>query len=238
MEPDFVCAAGIDVETGRHVRPIQNRRLRVVDCATLGGPYDIGTVLEFSRTRARPEPPEVEDHEYMVQALQPVGRLAAEEFWNVLVVAAGDRLQKIFGRELRRVRDTCATARGRGIASLGCVWPTQIVDIAVSRRRDLFGEHDSIRIELMMARSRFRFPVTDLRLFQLDEQRVNWMVNQPALDSITGRIQRNVPVILSVGLSRAWQRRGETGPRHWLQVNNIHLADDPLWSVAPDSTHR
>jgi len=32
-----------------------------------------------------------------------------------------------------------------------------------------------------------------------------------------------------LGLTRPWRKRGDTAERHWLQVNNIHLRDDPLW---------
>lgn len=237
MSPDLICAAGIDLNTGRHVRPLQNRRLRYRDTASNGGSYDIGAILEFERTRPRHHPPEVEDHEYMLHNLVPQGRLSAEEFWTVLSASAKERLQDIFGSELRRIGDSCATERGTGIASLGCVWPSQIIGFSVRRFREAFGDRDSIRIELLIGRHRFVFPVNDLRLYRLDDQLVNWVVNQPMLNSVSSRIQRNVPVILSVGLSRPWQRSLDDAPRHWLQVNNVHLADDPLWSVVPKTDH-
>jgi hypothetical protein len=46
---------------------------------------------------------------------------------------------------------------------------------------------------------------------------------------VQGRIEAGVEVILSVGLTRAWRKQNDTAERHWLQVNNIHLKDDPLW---------
>lgn len=45
------------------------------------------------------------------------------------------------------------------------------------------------------------------------------------------RIQRGVAVILSVGLARAFQVSGDTARRHWLQVNDLHLEDDPAWKA-------
>ena len=45
------------------------------------------------------------------------------------------------------------------------------------------------------------------------------------------RIKRGVGVILSVGLARAFQVSGDTARRHWLQVNNLHLEDDPAWKA-------
>jgi len=38
-------------------------------------------------------------------------------------------------------------------------------------------------------------------------------------------MQRGTPVILSIGLTRSWQKPGDTKEWHWLQVNNIHLKD-------------
>ena len=35
-----------------------------------------------------------------------------------------------------------------------------------------------------------------------------------------------------VGLARAFRAQGDTQSRHWLQVNNIHLEDDPVWTQA------
>jgi hypothetical protein len=46
---------------------------------------------------------------------------------------------------------------------------------------------------------------------------------------VAARLQRGVDLILSVGLARAWRRDEGEPYRHWLQVNNLHLADDPLW---------
>ena len=45
------------------------------------------------------------------------------------------------------------------------------------------------------------------------------------------RIHGGVRVILSVGLARAFQVSGDTARRHWLQVNNLYLEDDPAWKA-------
>jgi hypothetical protein len=41
-------------------------------------------------------------------------------------------------------------------------------------------------------------------------------------------------VILSVGLTRPFRKWGDSEERHWLQVNNIHLEDDPLWQLGEE----
>jgi hypothetical protein len=38
-------------------------------------------------------------------------------------------------------------------------------------------------------------------------------------------------VILGVGLTRAFQREQNGPGRHWLQVNNIHFEDQPIWRL-------
>jgi hypothetical protein len=52
------------------------------------------------------------------------------------------------------------------------------------------------------------------------------------------RLKSGVEAILSVGLTRPWQKWGDTAERHWLQVNNIHLKDDPLWQLRGTPANR
>jgi hypothetical protein len=35
--------------------------------------------------------------------------------------------------------------------------------------------------------------------------------------------------VLSVGLTRKFRSSDQYEPRHWLQVNNIHIQEDPAW---------
>ena len=67
--------------------------------------------------------------------------------------------------------------------------------------------------------------VTDLRLYKDDQ-----VTPRPELvGQIAARIAKGARVIVAVGLSRPWQKLDDTAERHWLQVNNIHLEDDPAW---------
>ena len=69
--------------------------------------------------------------------------------------------------------------------------------------------------------------VTDLRLYEDDYQTPRYGVVQDAAT----RIGKGVPVIVGVGLTQPWQKPGDTQSRHWLQANNIHLGDDPVWRL-------
>ena len=63
--------------------------------------------------------------------------------------------------------------------------------------------------------------VTDLRLYNDDLM----TPDQDAVNEVSRAIRRGAGVILSVGVGRPHPPKT---PRHWLQVNNIHLKSDPL----------
>jgi hypothetical protein len=62
-----------------------------------------------------------------------------------------------------------------------------------------------------------------------DNEHDHWAVDATAIQDVQRRIRAGVPVILSVGLARAYQVTNDTEERHWLQVNGVHLGDDPVW---------
>jgi len=43
-------------------------------------------------------------------------------------------------------------------------------------------------------------------------------------------LARGVPVIVSVGVTRAFAVHEGEPALHWLQINNLHLEDDPAWA--------
>ena len=68
--------------------------------------------------------------------------------------------------------------------------------------------------------------VTDLRLFGSD----HISVNETMVERADRRLQGSGPFLLGVGLGRAFAPRSEKGSaRHWLQVNNIHFEENPIW---------
>ena len=69
--------------------------------------------------------------------------------------------------------------------------------------------------------------VTDLRLYEKDGR----TPRRDLVQSVQKRLEAGVETILSVGLTRPWQKRGDDAERHWLQLNNIHLEDNPLWQL-------
>jgi hypothetical protein len=97
---------------------------------------------------------------------------------------------------------------------LGCLVPKQRPSLYVDQR-------GAIRIALETA----NLSVADLRLYERDHR----TPRRDVVTSVRRRIQAGVEVILSVGLTRPWRKQEDSAERHWLQVNNVHLQDDPLW---------
>ena len=65
MQPGYFCAAGVDPETGKHVRPVLRRgRLTIDLLSTNGGPFDVGSVLDLGSTTGTGRAPELEDHRF------------------------------------------------------------------------------------------------------------------------------------------------------------------------------
>ena len=69
--------------------------------------------------------------------------------------------------------------------------------------------------------------VTDIRLYQADHV----APNTDLVARIERRLNSDTGVILSVGLTRPFASSPDLPPMHWLQVNNIHLNDDPTWQL-------
>ena len=70
--------------------------------------------------------------------------------------------------------------------------------------------------------------VTDIRLY--GEDHVTPVAER--VQTVQARVARGVDVILAVGLTRPFSSNPSLPPVHWLQVNAIHLADDPAWRLA------
>lgn len=220
MQEGFFCVAGLDVRTARHVRPLlPNEMLRVELLRREGGPFEVAHRLDLGRTRFAGTSPEVEDCFFRRRELVVRGRETPEAFWQRLLPVARSTLHEVFGEDLQPSGRTCATEAGRGRASLGCLRLAETPSIAIDSFGNLRARFDDGTFSVSVR-------VTDIRFYEGDHTTVRAAV----VADVDRRLQRGVGVILSVGLSRAWQKPGDTVPRHWLQVNNLHLEDDPTWA--------
>jgi len=226
MRAPHVCVAGIDVETQRHVRPVLPgvQQLTTALLRPHGGPFDIAVEVDLGRTSDAARQPEVEDRIFERVRAKTVRTLSDIEFWTLLNAAASRRLKEVFGNDLRPVGATsCGVSEGCGTASLGCLIPANRPRLSVRARQ---GKPAQIRIWATDGELNLDLSVTDVRLYQAD---LATPVRQVVRD-IDRRMRRGVAVILSVGLTRPFATSPEYSPVHWLQVNNIHLEDKPVWS--------
>jgi len=220
MMKGYICAAGIDEETGEHVRPVlPGMRLRADLLEERGGPFNMAALVDLGRTDPCGNAPETEDVEFHPAVAARVRILSGEEFWKLLRSVSESCLGDVFGSELERVGNTLAIQQGRGVVSLGCIAPRRAPTLAIDR-------FERIRALVADGESYYDLPVTDLRLYENDHQ----SPRETVVADIGERLARGVPVIVSVGVTRAFAAREGEAALHWLQVNNLHLEDDPGWS--------
>ena len=142
-------------------------------------------------------------------------------YWGALEGAAQQDLGDIFGPALELWDESGTVDVGEGRASLGCLAP--------ERQPWLYVDHrGTVRMVLDYLIPSIDLSVTDLRLYERD----NKTPRRDLVQGVQRRLESGVEAILSVGLTRPFRKWGDTEERHWLQINNIHLKDDPMWQLA------
>jgi hypothetical protein len=219
MQPGYFCVAGLD--TLRHIRPVLRRgRLTTDLLRPNGGPFDVGSVVYLGSTISAGHPPELEDRRFDLARARWLFDEDPADFWDTLHRVARESLAEIFGPALELWDESGTVDVGEGSSSLGCLRPEKQPWLYIDHR-------GTVRLVLDYLIPSVDLSVNDLRLYETDGR-------TPRRDLIAGvqkRLESGVGVILSVGLTRPFQKWGDTEERHWLQVNNIHLEDNPLWQL-------
>ena len=221
MQPGYFCVAGIDVNSPRHIRPVLRRgRLTLDLLSTRGGPFDVGSVVDLGPATYAGHAPELEDHRFDPAHARWLFDEDPDDYWDALDGLARESLADIFGSDLELWDESGTVDVGEGRASLGCLKPEKQPWLYVDHR-------GTIRMVLDYLMPSADMSVNDLRFYERDGR----TPRRDLVASVEKRLKSGVEAILSVGLTRPWQKRGDTAERHWLQVNNIHLKDDPLWQL-------
>jgi len=227
MRVGYVCAAGVDLETFRHVRPVLADGALPFDLlARYGGPLEMAAIVDLGRPRPTPERPHVEDHVIIPARAKSRGNMPAAEFWALLCRLSKTKLRQIFGGQLRTAgRSSCGVDLGCGEASLGCFRP------GGTPRLFCVTEGSSGRPRIRMRIDDGQFDVlvgvTDIRLYGDDHV----TPDRAMVDKIAARLESSGEVVLGVGLTRGYASSTEPEPIHWVQVTNIHLEADPTWQL-------
>jgi len=219
MQPGYICVAGIDLEKNTHIRPVLPRARLTVDLLKRKkGPFDIAVVVDLGTVQPKGHRPEVEDHVFDPAHTKTEEEFSGDKFWKLLKSVSQANLIEIFGKQLEKHSNGCAVDEAKGSASLGCLLP------AISPRV-FINSWGKVRAQVSDEKFNIDLSVTDLRLYKDDQK----TPRSDLVENVNRRIGSGTGVILSVGLARAFQAKGDTVRRHWLQVNNFHLENNPVW---------
>jgi len=219
MTAPRMCVAGINPETGRHIRPTTASSDPITRSLfdEEGGPFGVGTLVELGEVRANPSRPESEDHLFTTASALAVRQLEADDYLELLGGVAEDDLGSIFGHDLERRGRSFAIEEGNGTVSLGVLRVQQTPDLEV----DGYGK---LRLKLDDIEEPAHLGVTDIRFVEADHS----TLKRDVIDDVQQRMQRGVDLFLVVGLARAFIATGDDRRRHWLQVNGICMEDRPV----------
>lgn len=217
VQPGYICVAGIDIETNRHVRPVlSGQRLGTRMLLGKGGFFDLGQLVDLGKVEYVGQAPELEDYHFDPAKVTRMGKVSPARFWQFLQKNARPTLTEIFGPDLKSFGRGAGVARGCGQASLGC--------LKLSRPPELYlDDQQKIRIAFSDGLLSVDLSVTDLRFYEEDYK----TPKKELVEQAAALCRASSDIILSVGLSRAWAKPGDHTERHWLQMNNIFFRDDP-----------
>jgi hypothetical protein len=221
MYDGHICAAGIELRSGKRVRPVLRARIPARMLATQGGVFDVGANVDLGRTRWRGKPPEVEDVLFGERAARAAKPLPGPELFDLLRKHAGGSPEQVIGPDLVREGNSLVTMPGSGKRSLVLTRAQEPVRITMRMSRN---ERDEELARIRFVRGDgIDLSVTDVRLYKRDmvtpdPERVRWL---------QARLAQRPEVLLCYGLGRPYNGR------HYLQLNNVHLSNAPDWRLSP-----
>jgi hypothetical protein len=218
MREGAICVAGIDPETGKHVRPL-TPAYQKLDRSALrrnGGPFGLGVVVDLGRVEDVGAPPEIEDRRVNLRSVRVVGTMPPPEFWSLLMDSSCWSLSEVFGPALTFAGGRAFCEEGEGAASLGLILPGEPPCLRVDDR-------GAVRIALRCGGGALDLSVTDIRLY--DDQDA---LKPDVLAEAGRRLDGGERLVLAVGLTRPFAPKTGGPARHWLQVNGLHFEDGRL----------
>jgi len=227
MKQGYFCVAGVDVTTHEHVRPVPRKgSLSTKLLSRNGGPFDMAMMVRLDNVKSIARRPEVEDHLFNPTSARALDAVEPGGFWELLKKLAKPGLSELFGPDLvPRGTRACVVDVGKGQASLGCLIPESPPILFL---RHQYGK-DRIRMRVTDGQFDLNLSVTDIRLYKDDHATPNKEIVRRTDRQLASRNE----AIISVGLTRPFAPSSESDvePVHWLQVNNIHLREDPAWRL-------
>ena len=220
--PDSICVAGLNLDNAQHVRPVLSSRLLTrAFLADRHGYFAIGHQLDLGPVKATSQPPHTEDVCFEPGKVRRLGLPTPVEFWQRLEQTAQPSLKAIFGPDLQFRGRGAALDERIGQVSLGNLRPQTAPRLSI----DAATRGEILRLSLRDADFDLNLSVTDLRFYQPDHK----TPRKELVEQASQWLKEGQPIILSVGLGRAFQKPSDIAPRHWLHVNNLHFEQQPIW---------
>ena len=213
MQPGFFCAAGLELKSNLHIRPILACGLTTDLLVREGGPFDLGVTFDLGPTKFIGHVPEIEDRLFESENLQVIEAANLERMRDESAAIARASVREIFGSCLQRIGSTMSIAEQHGMHSLGCCW-VQDATLVCTQVQD----SQRLRLRWREQGEEMVVAVSDIRLYEPDHRTVKVELFQ----YVQRWLQENPRVLHSLGLSRPYHKSEDQVPMHWLQVNNIH----------------
>lgn len=218
MREGRICVAGL-TNRGEHIRPCPDSgQLMQANLLSRHGVFDIGALVDLGPVRDIGAAPELEDRQFSLRSARYDRHLEPDVYWNFLNKQVKPNLRAAFGPNLKRFGTTMTVQVGCGTASLGVVRAPASFELFLDER-------NRVRARVAYEDRQLLLPITDIRLYERDTPRAGVM------EWIDGLARSGC--ILTVGLTRPFRGGSRPYEEHWLQINNIHPKEDPLWRSCP-----
>jgi hypothetical protein len=225
MRQGFMCTAGIDLATGRHVRPMLRQQMGIELLVRHGGPFEMGHLVDLGPTLWEGQAPEMEDYRFNAKRAVRKGPTSAKVLWDWLVRLSRSRLADLFGPELTpRGPHSCGVDLKHGRVSLGCLSSPRCSDLYLRPRADA---PPQVRLRVTDGQFDLDLGVTDIRLYGPDHV----TPDEAVVRRVGERLRAKEELILCVGLTRPHAADPNQTPIHWLQANNFHFRDETIWQL-------
>ena len=225
MERGYFCVAGIDLETGKDIRPVIQGRLPISLLHTRGGIFDMAGIVDLGKVEYYGRKPQTEDYFFHPNEARYISPYPPEKFWKLIEDTSLDSFRGIFGEQLKDIGTRgCGFEEHKGEHSLGCLFPARKPKLYVKERE---GKPPQVRATVRDADREYDLGVTDIRLYGSDHVTPDLEM----IDVVARRMNKGILCYLSVGVTRLFAPSPDMAPMHWVQVNNFHMFDDSAWRM-------
>lgn len=215
-----ICVAGIHAATLRHVRPVTPPTDLITRTLLRqnGGPFGAGALVDLGTVVARSNPPETEDHEFVIAQAKRIGNLGDDEYLKILNRVSDDDIAAAFGPDLVEVRPRkLAVPAGCGVRSLAVV-PVVNPELRI--------DFKNLYLMLDSPNTPAKLRVTDVRFYEADHK----TIKRDIVDNVSRRLATGVKVYAMLGLARAMPDE-DGSDVHWLMANGLCLVDRAVGDV-------